>query len=46
MREKNKVNKVQQNLSKCCTSRADSPEKTKYQAENKDKDKENSLIKA
>jgi cation transport ATPase len=42
--EKNKVNKVQQNLSKCCTSPADSPERTKDHAENQDKDKENSLI--
>ena len=44
MIEKNKVNKVQQNLSKCCTSPTDSPEKTKDHAENRDKDKNNSLI--
>ncbi len=44
MIEKNKINNVQQNLSKCCTSPTDSPEKTKDLDENQDKDKKNSRI--
>jgi cation transport ATPase len=44
MIEKNKVNKVQQNLSKCCTTPANSQKKVKEHTENKDKDKKNSQI--
>jgi cation transport ATPase len=44
MIEKNKVNNGQQNLSKCCPTPDDSPERTWEYSENMDKDKEYSLI--
>jgi cation transport ATPase len=42
--EKNKINKVQQNLSKCCTTLTNSQKQTMDLDENQDKDKKNSRI--
>ena len=44
MVEKNKINKVQQNLSKCCTTLVNSQKQTKDLDENQDKDKKTSRI--
>ena len=44
MIEKNQVNKVQLNLSKCCTTPANSLKQTEDHAVNQDKDKKNSRI--